>query len=54
MQPMTVRLLGATVPDPPHAEEGTKYGKPIVPAEVTAAFFKKFRRQKVVIAYTLL
>jgi len=40
MQPITIRLLGATEPALPSAEEGIKYGKPTAAMDAPVAVFK--------------
>jgi len=44
MQPTVIRLLAATLPPLPTADEGTKYGNTTEPAAIPVAFFKNPRR----------
>jgi len=43
MQPITIRLLAATLPALPNADEETIYGKATVPAVMPVAFFRNRR-----------
>jgi hypothetical protein len=44
MLPIVIRLLGATVPAFPRADEATIYGKPNAATDTPAAFARKRRR----------
>jgi hypothetical protein len=44
MLPIVIRLLGATVPALPKADEATIYGKPKAAIDTPAAFARKRRR----------
>jgi len=44
MHPITMRLLGATVPFAPNADAGTMYGKPVAAHDTSPARFRNARR----------